>query len=271
MRSETSTCHGFTLVELLVVIAIISILAALLMPVLQKALQVARLIACQNNVKQVGLGYQLYASDFDEYLAHDPALSSWALEHHQGCLIAGKYMLRPYVGMPMAVHYSELDQMLGCPAFESIPDGLGNKPWARTVNGVSFTTNVNYNSSYARSYRGNDWIGWLPASSNWVNREKPLGRMSQIRSATDLILAGEGYNKKRFCEWWSMYHNPNHGGRGSPAVHADGHVELHPMTNHDKYGRPGQFTSPDGGHTQSEYSFMHWGAYFHPGYADKYK
>ncbi|MBN2711327.1 MAG: type II secretion system protein [Planctomycetes bacterium] len=58
---------GFTLVELLVVISIITILAGLLLPALQVALESARLINCTNNNKQMGLVMQLYAQDNTDY------------------------------------------------------------------------------------------------------------------------------------------------------------------------------------------------------------
>ena len=53
---------GFTLVELLVVIAIIGILVALLLPAIQAAREAARRSACQNNMRQLGIGTLNYES-----------------------------------------------------------------------------------------------------------------------------------------------------------------------------------------------------------------
>ena len=59
--------HGFSLVELLVVMTIISILAALLLPVLGKAIASARSVACMANLKQISVAFTMYA---DENTAH---------------------------------------------------------------------------------------------------------------------------------------------------------------------------------------------------------
>lgn len=53
----------FSLIELLVVTAIISVLAALLLPSLHRALTSSRAVVCQNNLKQIGTGLVSYASD----------------------------------------------------------------------------------------------------------------------------------------------------------------------------------------------------------------
>ncbi len=67
--AHDATLHSkqFTLVELLVVIAIIGILAAMLMPTLRKAQELAKSAGCLSNLKQCGVALHSYANSNDDY------------------------------------------------------------------------------------------------------------------------------------------------------------------------------------------------------------
>jgi prepilin-type N-terminal cleavage/methylation domain-containing protein len=69
--------QAFTLIELLVVIAIIAILAAMLLPVLGRAKESGKSIACNNNLRQLGLAMQIYVGDNQGTLPPRITSSRW--------------------------------------------------------------------------------------------------------------------------------------------------------------------------------------------------
>lgn len=111
---------AFTLIELLAVIAVIAILTAILIPVLGSAREQARMAACSSNLRQLGIGVQLYAAEHADTTPPFLHPASGHPVHNTGAFIADGRgfgaLVHEEIGGPSQNNYIDSIEPLFCPS-----------------------------------------------------------------------------------------------------------------------------------------------------------
>jgi prepilin-type N-terminal cleavage/methylation domain-containing protein len=237
-RPQIRHHNGFTLIELLVVIAIIAILAGMLLPALAKAKLKGIGAVCLNNHKQLGLGFNMYATDNGDTMMGSRWIGNTPKGDMDRDYPIGGFWTGPSPGISAGISDTV--------ALERVTRGMSNSPMFKYVSGI-YTYHCPGDLRTRIRKKGQGWAFGSYSKIDGMNGgmwsssgQTPHKKISSISDpSSGAVFIEESDPRNENLGTWVMNRNASTGGTGwvdpfaifhgtvSSFSYADGHAENH--------------------------------------------
>jgi prepilin-type processing-associated H-X9-DG protein len=187
---------AFTLVELLILIGIVAILISLLMPALAKARRSAIALQCASNMRQVGIGFSMYAAENKHTLPYALYQTTTPDVRIAWDDLLNKYLGGDLTSTEIAARYAPRPRaVLQCPA-DAVPRAwtVPNHPLSYAMPRVLIATAAPGEPLFA----GVAGDGVFPNPTAAATSPRPISiRVSSVRRSSQTLLLVEAPNRYR--------------------------------------------------------------------------